>query len=387
MKEIMAIKDFRAILLLMVAVAFLSACSDDSDERNGQQVSFELQPCVRQYQEALPPSQVRNRAWPPEHYELSSESYFSMFADQENLVNRNIGVFFTQVGQPAPSMSQFIYSSGQWYSTFEMEPTTYYLYGYIPYDRNVRSSISLLDGAGKTFADGAKLTLRGLPSFTVSDVCVIVGVKKGTALSDGGIVQGKFEYVVENAVPNHIYLLFNHIYSGLKLSIKVDETYNELRTIKLKEMTLRPIDGSTVKEKMNVTITLVKNGNDEDPTTNVNVVPDDSSNNMEAQPIYKTKDGDPDLTLETSPKELFANFVSVGITQFELVSRYDVYDKNGNLVRKDQEAVNKINLGTLFGLASLSRGTMYTVNLKVNPTYLYVLSDPDLDNPEIVINE
>ena len=379
MKEIVTRKDFKAILLLLVAVAFLSACSSDSDDRNRQKVSFKLQSYVREYQEVLPPSYARNRviSW-PDGFDVSD-------------MNRNIGVFFTQAAAPAPTISQFIYSGGQWYSTFEMEPTTYYLYGYIPYDRNISSSISLLGGVGKTFADGAVLTLSGMPCFTVNDVCVIVGVKKGTSSteSNGNIVQGKFDYTV-NAEENHVYLLFDHLYSGLKFSIKVDGEYNKLRTIKLKEMTmtLKAKNGTDpVKEKMNVTITLAKNGLETTPIQSVTITPDGSSNDVEALSVYKTEAGEEDLTLLTTPVNLYANFVPFDVTRFkfELVSTYDVFDKDGNLVRKDCEATNTLDIGNLFAVSDLNRGTMYTVNLTVNPTYLYVLSDPDLDNPTIKI--
>jgi hypothetical protein len=31
------------------------------------------------------------------------------------------------------------------------------------------------------------------------------------------------------------------------------------------------------------------------------------------------------------------------------------------------------------------RGKRYTVNLTIQPTYLYVLSDPDLDSPTVTV--
>ena len=80
------------------------------------------------------------------------------------------------------------------------------------------------------------------------------------------------------------------------------------------------------------------------------------------------------------------------------MTKYDVYDKNvtrehphGNLVRQDQYAENKINIDALFdeeGLIdgmTMERGTRYKLNLKVYPTYLYMMSEPDLDNPTMEI--
>jgi hypothetical protein len=64
---------------------------------------------------------------------------------------------------------------------------------------------------------------------------------------------------------------------------------------------------------------------------------------------------------------------------FTLRTTFDVYDKEGNLTRKGAVAENKISLAAV----DLAAGEVYTVNLTIRPTYLYVLSDPDLENPTI----
>ena len=66
-----------------------------------------------------------------------------------------------------------------------------------------------------------------------------------------------------------------------------------------------------------------------------------------------------------------------------LRSTYDVYDKKGNLVRQGCVAENRIEPAEIFGSSQLRRGWKYTIQLKLKPTYLYVMSDPDLDNPTI----
>ena len=67
---------------------------------------------------------------------------------------------------------------------------------------------------------------------------------------------------------------------------------------------------------------------------------------------------------------------------------YDVYDKNvttehldGNLVRANCVAENKLPENRV--KAEVNQRTLLTIT--VNPTYLYVLSEPDLDNPTITI--
>ena len=92
--------------------------------------------------------------------------------------------------------------------------------------------------------------------------------------------------------------------------------------------------------------------------------------NVDAQP----------LTLKMDTEDLEKIMVSPALSNsLTLVCTYDVYDKQGNLVRQECTAENKLQSVTL------TRGEWRTVNLTVNPTYLYVLSEPDLDNPTVVI--
>jgi hypothetical protein len=69
------------------------------------------------------------------------------------------------------------------------------------------------------------------------------------------------------------------------------------------------------------------------------------------------------------------------------VCKYDIYDTNvttghpyGNLVRENCTVTNKLRLPS-----GMVRGKKKILTLTVNPTYLYSLSEPDLDNPKITI--
>ena len=75
-----------------------------------------------------------------------------------------------------------------------------------------------------------------------------------------------------------------------------------------------------------------------------------------------------------------------GITKFGLICKYDVLDKNDNVVRENCTVENMLDLSTLFERDLLARGYMYCVNLTLAPTYLYVMSEPDLDNPTLIVN-
>ena len=70
---------------------------------------------------------------------------------------------------------------------------------------------------------------------------------------------------------------------------------------------------------------------------------------------------------------------------------YDIYDTNteghpdGNLIRVNCEATNTIPLNLIDRFTEAERGKKYTLNLAVKPTYLYVMSDPDLNNPTMSV--
>ena len=233
------------------------------------------------------------------------------------------------------------------------------------------------------------LTLKGLPSVTPSDVCVVIGAKEGksgdeASYKDNGLRAGDFSYARNNS---YVYLLFGHIYSALRFSIKVDETYNALRTIKLKELRMKVLgEGSKAYGKTTVKVTLTANNNGTSPITSVDYSPtlitESASNPYDGEQIFKNDAG---KELKASASEFLGHFVPAGMQRFTLVSVYDVYDKNktathpeGNLIRKDCMAENTMSLSN-----EAYRGNLYTVNLTVQPTYLYIMSDPDLDNPTI----
>ena len=56
-----------------------------------------------------------------------------------------------------------------------------------------------------------------------------------------------------------------------------------------------------------------------------------------------------------------------------------------HLIREGCVADNLIDPSTIPGFDAIGAGDAFTVNLLIEPDYLYVLSDPDLDNPTIKI--
>jgi hypothetical protein len=152
--------------------------------------------------------------------------------------------------------------------------------------------------------------------------------------------------------------------------VKVDATYAELRTIKLKSMTL-----STNKSSVNATISLTHNTTGTSPVSGVTYT---TLGTSDAAVLFDNDEGVAlDKTTATVIDGCFTPTLSGNLT---LTTSYDVYDRYGNLVRANCTATNKLPI------LEATRGQRLQLNLTVSPTYLYVLSDPDLDNPTIKIS-
>ena len=394
---------YKLLWLLTATLMLLASCSDDADTRR-HKVSMELLPYTWQYDERVQPDATRGDdpvdppTWDPSPlgYYLFSDLY-SNFPNQTNLLTDNTVRIYITKGTGIIQDGQFVYVSAEskWYASFDLpEASTYYFYGFIPHRGGVSATLTPKEkDAVADFANGTTLVISGLPSVTVTDVCTVVGVKKGpNAYTDGGLTMGHFGYTL-NSDPNHIFLLFDHLYSALRLKIKVDATYNALRTIRLKSLKLVAFDGSTkFKSKTDVTIQLESTSDGTSPIKSVTFEPVSTSPDMTSESLFKPAEGEDGINLTTSYTGFRGCFMPFGSSNLILESTYDVYDKNvteghpnGNLIRKDCVAQNKIDIEDLFD-ETAQRGRMYTLNLTVNPTYLYMLSEPDLDNPTITID-
>jgi hypothetical protein len=188
-----------------------------------------------------------------------------------------------------------------------------------------------------------------------------------------------------------MFLLFDHLYSALRFEYIVSEKYDALRTIKLKKVELK----ADAKESYICQITLYANTTETSPISDITFTQDPSAGTMSYQSLYSSTDlgagGDPlgEKVLDhTTPQGFMGGFVPGDNLTFTLRTTYDVYDKSGNKTRSNQMSENVLNMKNIFidQTSWLNRGTYYTVRLKVDPTYLYVLSDPDLDNPTVVVN-
>lgn len=278
-------------------------------------------------------------------------------------------------------------SADDWQTNITVADTEpeYLIYGFIPLDAENTTDearITLRDGTA-SYSQGAKITITGLKVMTTKDPCVIVGVEKaGSKTDDVTLKLGKFGYKFNDEPGNDFaYILLDHIYSQLNFKIKVGAAYAALRTIHVKEMKIEAINSSgEALKSMNATVTIIPNATGDNPVYSVNH--DTSVTGGSPMTMYQATD-ESGLTLTTTEQAIGSKLhVPNNQLRYRLTTTYDVYDNNtpGNLIRKGIEVENTLSLSTM------TRGYSYNVILNVTPTYLYVLSDPDLDNPTITVN-
>ena len=284
----------------------------------------------------------------------------------------------------------FSYKNSQWSSTNSLNPlivkeeTPYYLYGYMP------SSISATPSApDEGYSKGINLSFTGLPAITSDDICVLVGVQLVGANSTGlqtAVTEGQYGFRSNIKGQNYVNLLMAHLYAKLKVNFKIDPNYAELRSIHLKEVTLtsKYADGASVtvnlrsgqgigspsfpsgsEGEIKHTISLFKSSA---------IIPEKVLDKALANQV------DPVLALDLPA---YCRPVAVeGTYNLTLTTTYDVYDLKGqNLGERVSE--NKIK----FDVAEVKPGQEKKLVLTVKPTYLYVLSDNDADNPTITLGE
>jgi hypothetical protein len=301
-----------------------------------------------------------------------------------------IGIAFTQDSK-TPRIGSFFKSGEKWRTDLEnIEAVSYQLYGYIPHLTSIDYSITDYDGGATdeeknaSYSTGAIMTLQNVPTVMPNDLCVVIGAKHGTDKEhDSGLRQGDFNFTA-SANKDYVFLLFDHLYAALRIQMKVHADYAALRTIKLKSLQLDTQAGEQkTTKKTTITIKLKANDGSASPIEKLTFTPTGEEINGGLE-FWSDTYGE-QLTTEFKP--FIGHFMPSGITKLILTSMYDVYDTKGNLIRQDCKATNTMVLKDLLTEQTITeRGKRYTVNMTIHPTYLYMLSEPDLDNPTVTIN-
>ena len=351
-------KKYVDILLIAVAV-LLNACS--SDDSGAQTDSMDHASTGKTVQ-------LVSYISPLVEKELSHHAAPTGFSPYTPDKTTTMGIYMLlEADWGAPEEKRITYNTGtgKWNASFEVEAgKTYSVYGYMPKAGGVNSSLTAVT------SDGATLSITGIKPVTTDDICIITGVKE----TDEGLKEGllSWKWPIPSEDENFkIHILMDHLYASVQFSMKIDEEYASLRTIKLKTMTLSTNIGS-----VDATISLTRNDIGSSPITDITY---SLSGTNGAAEIFSSEEGT--ALDKLTPLAINACFTPLPTLSenLKLVSTYDVYDSKGNLIRQNCTATNQLpDLGAV-------RGQRVQVNMTVSPTYLYVLSDPDLDNPTITI--
>lgn len=349
-------KKYVDILLITVAVLLNACSSDDSGSQTDSMDHASTGKTVQlvSYISPLVEKELSHRAAP---------TGFSLYTP-DKATNMGIYMLLTEDwASPEEKIIRYNTTNSKWQSNFEVAAgNTYTVYGYMPKTEGMSSTLA------KSTADAATLTITGMKAITTDDICIITGVKE----TDEGLKEGQFSWNTPTTGNQTFYIniLMDHLYAAAQFRLKIDADYASLRTIKLKTMTL-----STDKGSVNAAISLTRNDTGSSPITDITY---SLSGTNGATEIFSSEEGTAlDKLTPLAINACFAPGLSNNLT---LVTTYDVYDSKGNLIRQGCMATNKLpNLNAV-------RGQRVLLNMTVNPTYLYVLSDPDLDSPTIKIN-
>ncbi len=384
------------LMIGLMGLMGLMGCSKDevpSGGSNGEPAGtalVEVASYVRWYDEAYGANRAHeankvNRAW-------AIPSGYVAYEGGE----QSIGIAFTKDGvDPTTSMiGNFFKSGDKWRTNINEIPAgTYQLYGYIPHQTAINYSITDYNGAegpngaNGSYSTGAIMTLQNVPTVMPNDLCVVIGAKHGTDKEhDSGLRQGDFSFTAKQGTDSkdYVFLLFDHLYAALRVRMRVHDDYAALRTIKLKSLQLNTQAGETkTTKKTTITIKLKANDGSSSPIETLSFTP--TGEEIDGGLEFWSDDAGHELTTDLQP--FIGHFMPSGITKLILTSTYDVYDTKGNLIRQGCKATNTMVLQDLLtGQTVTERGKRYTIDMTIQPTYLYMLSEPDLDNPTVTIN-
>lgn len=394
------IKPIRPIgpMMLMGLIGLMGACNSDLEgPEEAKGVFLRVMGYENEYVEVDAVTRA-TVSWQPSGYKESHEYV-------------TYGIFFTK-SDGSVIKNKFRYGADKkWYMVEDVSAgDNYYLYGYMPYDAG---DVTIAPPSGGKYADGADITFSNLNAAMTKDLCIVTAAKDATRNEKPG-EPGKYTYQLGNGLDwlppadfkckikagvgdenkNTLFFLFDHLYAALHLGFRVDETYNQLRDIVIKRLELESYEDEACKNLMHKLKTTVKLRANNTYTTPIaeDIVfeQDQAAGFMEKVLIYNNPDAvwtnsdDRLPSLDNQNNKVYvekSGYIPKSGTEnfYKLTTTYDIYDKKGNLIRKDQSAVNVLSPKKLFNQPQLLRGYKYTLRMTIAPTFLYMMSDDDLE--------
>ena len=390
MNKIQTATYYLGLLLCLMSGLLLEACSSDSasdsrPDNSSSERTVRLSAGARQYhvddaEMASAPGLTRTVTYP----DPSTE--WVPITPTDNML-----VFVTkEKDSPTASdvLSRIFYSTTSgWQSNITITdagPDNHYLiYGFMPIDaENVNIS------SATNYNAGASMSIKGLKVLTQTDPCVIVGVgKQETSTPDVTLKWGTFDFTFKEGtsdVIDYMSILLDHIYSRYYFQVKIDADYAQLRTIKITKMTLEALsnDGTQTVGTVNATVNIQTNTTNTNPISSVTF-----TRNAGTRSVTFFENTTTPLSLTTSYQDAGFCLAPGDQRWFRLTTVYEVYNRDNKHIRTNT-ATNTFNTANFkeHKITNMNPGLDHFIQIIVNPTYLYVLSDSDLDNPPFDIN-
>ncbi len=327
--------------LLVVLVLLMAGCASEFDEfETGVKVEF-----TTPY---LQDMEIQTKA--PDGYGSTVSGSTSMAVFVSGMQNE----------------STVTYNGSSWESSLKLDPAPYNIYSYIP-KRN-----------GVIFS-GNVITFTNVPFIMSEEILLSSGAVAETVTKDetpsdktASLVKNKYSINVESDedTKNYVTFMMDRVMAKVNLNFKVHEKYSKIRTIKIKEVTLKPAAGNY--QSVNIACTM----NDGSAIGYAMSPGSAVDHSVSFSPV--------NLELVNTSAKSAGVFYSVPGVQNSVVMTvtYDVYDKAGTLVRENQTVTNSSI--KLIDTGILERAKEYTLNVNIVPTYLYSLSDTDKESVMLV---
>ena len=314
----------------------------------------------------------------------------------------SVGLYLTP--SRASSLYTFNYSAGDpvWSGRGNVDPgLNYEIFGYLPVKAGITASLSGYRASDAEFTNSTThpvLTLSNMDPILTDELAVVTGVRAIDAADDDAAAAaasvpaaGSFYYQAK-AGNNYVCLLLERIVTSYNIRIAISTNavsaddsrydpmnYDGIRSVHINRMELR----TTAGKKMSATVTFNDNPSGASPAIQ-DVTWNVESGTSDPVAIFDSVTTGASKVLTTDWQEIAFYSMPSSLATVILTTYYDVYDRKGNVVRRN--CVSENNLTSLLGSITPAVGTKYTINLVVKPTYLYQLSADDIDNPTIVAN-
>lgn len=301
------------------------------------------------------PCSVNFRAYMQEERVVSRANGYADIDDSHPSFTAGLFVHASYEGNNYVTPSTLVWDSeaGTLTTSLKLEQGTYTIYGYMPYNN------------GATFdKDTRVMTLPDLAGMSASNAMVIkpapVDINNGVDIVS---IDLEMDHLMARVTP----------YFYIK-----DAEYAKLRTIKIKKVEFihpnkaytatvyYPLDGSATHT------TVWAEG--AEMASAVTFYEETES------PVVLGQDKGQDKAHAIAPSTCYF-CPKMEISGLRMRVTYDVYDAKGNLTRPDAVAENSIKKIS----GKLSEATNYKLYIPLVPSYLYVLSDGDLDSEVLVV--